>query len=116
MEVGIGMKTMKVILIALMVPFVMAMCACSGTPDRGEEGSSIKSESGDQKAEDIIGTATMRSDRTIELRLWTGHGTGGPKGQTMKTCSPGHPDYDDIIDHVGGLRPGETKNVPSWTD
>jgi hypothetical protein len=92
------------------------MGACRGTSGSLEENSPLKAESAEHEADVIIGTATMQSDGTIVLRLWTGHGTIGPKGQTLKTCSPGHPDYDEIVEHVGGLRPGETKNVPSWTD
>lgn len=116
MEAVVGMKSIKVFIIALMAFGVLAIGACSGTSDRGEEGSSIKSGSADQNTEGIIGTATMRSDRTIVLRLWSGHGMTGPKGQTLKNYNPEDPDYEEIVDHVGGLRPGETKNVPSWTD
>jgi hypothetical protein len=27
---------------------------------------------------------------------------------------PGHADYDDVVAHVGGISPGESKPVPPW--
>lgn len=61
-----------------------------------------------------IGIATMRQDRTIVLDLVA----SGPDmlGDARLTYSPSDPDYEDILRHLGGLRPGEVKQVPPWTD
>jgi hypothetical protein len=63
-----------------------------------------------------IGTATMLRDGTIVLDLRAASGPAGPKGDARLTYPPGHPQYREILEHVGGLRPGETRNVPPWTD
>ena len=63
-----------------------------------------------------IGTATMLRDGTIILDLRAGAGPSGAKGDARITYPPGHPQYREILEHVGGLRPGETRNVPPWTD
>jgi hypothetical protein len=62
-----------------------------------------------------IGVATMASDGTIELRL-RATGPGGMVGEGFLTYRPNDPQYGDILRHLGGLRPGETKSVPPWPD
>ena len=61
-----------------------------------------------------IGTATMRQDRTIVLDLIA----SGPGllGDARLTYSPSDPDYEDILRHLGGLNPGEVKQVKPWND
>jgi hypothetical protein len=60
-----------------------------------------------------IGVARMRPDGTIELDL-RATGEGGTIGHGRLTYSPTHPQYQDVLRHLGGLKPGETKNVPPW--
>ena len=67
-------------------------------------------------AQASIGTATMLADGTIVLDLRAGAAPGGKKGAARLSYPPGHPQYGEILEHVGGLRPGETKSVPPWTD
>ena len=63
-----------------------------------------------------IGTATMREDRTIVLDLIA----SGPglRGDGRLTYPPSDPNYEAILRHLGGLRPGEVKQVqpfpPTW--
>ena len=61
-----------------------------------------------------IGTATMQQDRTIVLDLVA----SGPGllGDGRLTYSPSDPNYDAILRHLGGLRPGEVKQVQPWDD
>jgi hypothetical protein len=61
-----------------------------------------------------IGTATMRQDRTIVLDLIA----SGPglQGDGRLTYSPSDPNYAAILRHLGGLRPGEVKQVQPWPD
>jgi len=56
-----------------------------------------------------IGTATMRQDRTIVLDL-IARGPG-LLGHGRLTYSPSDPNYEAILRHLGGLRPGEVKQV-----
>lgn len=58
-----------------------------------------------------IGTATMQPDGTIILDLRAGGGAGGPVGDARIAYPPSHPEYQAILRHLGGLRPGETKPV-----
>lgn len=62
-----------------------------------------------------IGAATMRPDGAIEMQL-RAEGSGGTIGDALFVYPPDHPQYGEIIAHLGGLRPGETKPVPPWPD
>ena len=61
-----------------------------------------------------IGVATMRADGTIELQL-RAEGPSGELGDALFTYKPSEPKYQEIIDHLGGLKPGESKPVPPWS-
>jgi len=63
-----------------------------------------------------IGVARMRPDGTIELHLRATAGPGGPVGHGLLEYPPGHPRYQEVLRHLGGLKPGEVKNVPPWPD
>lgn len=56
----------------------------------------------------------MESDGTIVLRL-SHHGEGiVADGQV--TYKPGDEHYQEVLQHLGGLKPGETKPVAPWPD
>jgi hypothetical protein len=59
-----------------------------------------------------IGQATMEPDGTIVLRLRA----VSPKaiGDALLRYPPDHPQYKSILDHLGGLQPGESKPVPPF--
>ncbi len=62
----------------------------------------------------IIGDATMLEDGTIVLKMRRTcdgiHVSGTKKYETT------NPQYRDVLDHMGGMKPGETKLVPAWDD
>lgn len=60
-----------------------------------------------------IGTATMAADGTIILWLRAVAGSGAV-GEGQLTYRKGDKDYDKILEHLGGLQPGESKPVPPW--
>jgi hypothetical protein len=60
-----------------------------------------------------IGQATMEPDGTIVLRL-RAEGPGGMRGEGLFRYPPDHPQYRSVLDHLGGMRPGENKPVPPW--
>jgi hypothetical protein len=62
-----------------------------------------------------IGAATMAPDGTITLRL-RAEGPGGKIGEGQFSYRPGSAQYDEVLGHIGGLKPGQTKAVPPWTD
>lgn len=64
-----------------------------------------------------IGAATMAADGTIVLQLRAvGTGPHPIIGDGRITYAPADPQYQAVLRHLGGLRPGETKPVPPWPD
>jgi hypothetical protein len=57
----------------------------------------------------------MLPDGTILLEL-RAEGAGGLRGEGRFRYPPGHPRYQAVLRHLGGLRPGESKPVPPWDD
>jgi len=41
-------------------------------------------------------------------------GDGGIIGHGTLVYPPGHPQYKEVLDHLGGLKEGEQKCVPPW--
>lgn len=62
-----------------------------------------------------IGTATMENDGTIVLQL-RAEGPGRLVGDARVTYPKSHKEYDNILKHLGGLRPGESKPVPPFPE
>ena len=62
-----------------------------------------------------IGSATMTSDGTIVLQLRVTDGTG-TIGDGLLRYTPGHPDYQKVLGHLGGLAPGDDKPVPHFPE
>ena len=79
----------------------MAAVACAGSDATSKQAS--------------IGGATMEKDGTVVLRL-RAEGEGGEVGDAQISYRPGDPQYQSILDHIGGLKPGEDKPVPPWPD
>lgn len=76
------------------------LCACSSIPDTPPAS---------------IGSATMSEDRVIRLQL-RAEGAGGALGDALLVYAPDDPNYEEVLAHLGGLAPGETKPVPPWPD
>jgi hypothetical protein len=68
----------------------------------------------EKSAEKSIGVATMLQNGTILV------GVPGPnsdlRAQAVLMVEPGDSNYQPLIDHLGGLKPGETKPIPPWPD
>jgi len=62
-----------------------------------------------------IGTAHMDASGNITLDLRAEHESGA-LGLARFVYSPSHPEYDNVLRHLGGLVPGEQKLVPPWPD
>lgn len=64
-----------------------------------------------------VGFAKLQPDGVIvlDLILYFDDGQGPPAvGHVRRLLKPGDPRYEATLQHVGGLRPGETKAVPPW--
>lgn len=62
-----------------------------------------------------IGSATMTTDGTIVLQL-RATGPGPTIGDALIRYPKGHARYDEVLKHLGGLKPGETKPCPPFPD
>jgi len=60
-----------------------------------------------------IGSARMEADGTIVLEL-RAEGPKGLTGDALLRYPPSHPEYNNILRHLEGLRKGEVKQVPPW--
>jgi hypothetical protein len=62
-----------------------------------------------------IGVATMDANGTLilDLRAEDGKGT---VGSARLTYPPTHPQYQSILTHLGGMKPGESKPVPPFPE
>jgi hypothetical protein len=66
-----------------------------------------------QNQTESIGMATMTDDGTIVLDL-RAEGEKGERGIAQFRYPTSHPQYQDILKHIGGIKPGENKPVPPW--
>lgn len=64
---------------------------------------------------DYVGVATMLPDGTIHMRL-RGQLPGGGVAEGEVDYQPDSPDYQQVLEHLGGLKPGETKLMKPWPD
>lgn len=60
-----------------------------------------------------IGMATMTDDKTIILDL-RADGEKGEIGTARFVYPTAHPQYQEILKHIGGIKPNEKKPVPPW--
>lgn len=60
----------------------------------------------------FIGNATMRPDGTLVLDLRA----SGSSGLAQMIYPPSHAEYQTMLRHLGGLRPGQQKLVPAFPD
>jgi hypothetical protein len=63
----------------------------------------------------IVGSATMEPDGTLKLML-RAEGPGGMVGDALRVYPPDHQRYHAVLEHLGGLEPGQSKPVPAWPD
>jgi hypothetical protein len=63
-----------------------------------------------------IGTATMAADGTVTLWLRAELPNHGGVAHGTIAYRPDNRQYRDVLLHVGGLKPGETKLVKPWLD
>jgi hypothetical protein len=98
---------MKSVALALLfiLPLVETATGCRSGAKRKETKTSMPAAS--------IGSASMTGDGTIILDL-RAEGPGGLTGDARLVYPRGHQQYREILEHIGGLRPGESKPVPPW--
>ena len=65
-----------------------------------------------------IGECWMEADGTIRMFLRAEKQTDGNTivGHGLFEYRPGDPQYEEILKHVGPMRPGDRRAVPAWPD
>ena len=60
-----------------------------------------------------VGIATMQPDGSIAVRVRI-----SPRSdqEAVLVLYPGDSTYERMLEHVGGLMPGESKPIPPWPD
>ncbi len=69
-----------------------------------------------QKQGASIGSATMSQDGTIILDLRAEDKGKTVMGDARIKYPPDHPEYEEVLRHLGGLKKGETKPCPAWQE
>ena len=69
----------------------------------------------DKNKKGAIGAAWKEEDGTIVLQL-RAESPGGAMGDALLRYPPGHRQYQEILQHLGGLEKGEKKPVPPWPE
>src|SRR3954463_2870903 len=64
--------------------------------------------------EKSIGMARMLADGTILVGV-AARGSND-RAQAVLMLEPGDTQYQPLLDHIGGLKPGETKSIPPWPE
>lgn len=105
---------MIALLLRLWLGAFAALCSCTTLTLMAQTPEPAQRPKGDEVAS--IGVARMRPDGTIELYLRASAGPQGPTGHGLLEYPPGHPHYEAVLRHLGGLAPGEVKSVPPWPD
>ena len=74
--------------------------------------------SSEQENNNSIGSAEMAADGTITLQLRAEGKSGGEPvvGDAIFVYKKDDPKYKDILEHLGGMKPGESKSVKPWPE
>lgn len=77
-------------------------------------GSAESAEQAPNKEPFIIGDASMTEDGTIVINLR--RTTDGIDVSGTVKYAVDDPHYKAVLDHLGGMKPGDTRLVPAWDD
>ncbi len=71
-----------------------------------------------QRRPRYVGECKMEADGTIRMFLRIYMQTGGKRiqGHAIQEYRPDDPQYEQILKHIGPMRPGDRRPVPAWPD
>jgi hypothetical protein len=90
-------------------PLIALLLAFSGTALAAEN-----SRTETPAAEPPVGVATMLQNGTILVGVR--ERDSDVRAGAVLMVEPGDTTYQRLLDHLGGLKPGETKSIPPWPD
>ena len=100
---------MRHIIRAAAMAIVLTPLIAAAPDPRGPNMSDTTHQAAAAPEQPSIGQATMEPDGTIILRLRAV--SPGAVGDAMLRYPPDHPQYKSILEHLGGLKPGDSKPV-----
>lgn len=62
-----------------------------------------------------IGQAWMEADGSIRMNL-RAESPSGLVGHAFAEYPPEHPEYKEILKHLGPMQPGDRRPVPAWRE
>lgn len=89
-----------------------ALVLAASTPQSRAASQTVLAEVVERTAPVYLGTAAMADDGSITISL--DRKLNGKRAEEMIRYPTSDPAYRQIIEHVGGLKPGESKPVLSW--
>ena len=101
---------MKISPLVCFAACALALAAC-GPPDPALLPSAAPRPKPQPAMSQPIGTATMRQDGTLVMRLQADTDSGAAQ-MTMR-LAPIDPDYAKYVKQLGGLKPGQSKPIPA---
>lgn len=105
---------MKSFILAIALAYVHAANAAPPAKEPVQDGAHQEERAPHAGAADNIGHATMLKDRTIVLSLIYWFPGGGHTTPAEFRYKPGDPEYKEVLRHLGGIEPGESKGVKPW--
>lgn len=105
---------MKRLILALALAYVHAANAAPPVKERSEDRAYQDQSAVKPNLPDNIGSARMLKDRTIVLALIYWFPGGGHTTPTNLRYAPDHPEYSELLRHLGSMKPGEVKGVKPW--
>lgn len=107
------MRVKYLYMLAISLICATLLMSCTAIEFLAEEYTNDREQETMSEEQASIGQATMRDDGTIVLRL-RAESDDGAIGESLFTYAPDDDNYQSILDHIGGLTPGENKPVPPW--
>ena len=104
------MKPLKILLLFLLILFINCDAKKANEtlePRKQEQGNSKTPD----KASESAGIARMMEDGTIKMMLVIGD-ANAPGSRVIVEYKQDDPEYQELLEHIGGLKIGETKPVP----
>lgn len=101
----------ELLITSLLVSFSLAGTACTKQAPIPDIQGKVMQEHQDERP---IGNAKMLADETLVLTLRAE--TGAAVGHAEFQYAKNDPEYARILKHIGGLKPGEEKQVPPFPD
>ena len=105
---NLGTSMKGLMLLSLVLPLALA---CSNAPNSAAA-PALKQ---DEKQGESIGVAMMQEDGTIIMRL-RARSPSGALGERSFVYPPTHPQYQEILSHIGSIRKGQSVPVKPWLD